>query len=240
MKILALDASTEACSAAVYVNGEIVERLAVTPRKHIEVLMPMIKEVMAESEITFDDLEGLAFAAGPGSFAGLRIACGFVQGLGSGLSLPIVPVSTLAALVLPLLEEHPDKQILPIMDAKMNEVYWGLYGEGEAPKLVNPLIPDTVSSLDLIYEQFEGRGDQIIGVGDGWALDSEAVNIIKPALLLEQKHPRAGEVALLALNDLEQSLGLYADQVSPIYLRNNVALTLEEQRAARALKAEMS
>ncbi len=237
MKILALDASTEACSVAVYVNGEIVERLAVTPRKHIEVLMPMIKEVMAESELTYQELSGLAFAAGPGSFAGLRIACGFAQGLGSGLNLPIVPISTLATLALPLLEEYPDKEILPIMNARMNEVYWGLYRKGEN-QLVSHVLEDQVSSLDYLYELFEGKGENLVGVGDGWLLDEQSEQIIAPYALSEQRHPRAGEVALLAKREIEQGLGLYADQVSPIYLRDNVALTLQEQAALRAAKAQ--
>lgn len=235
MKILALDASTEACSAAVYVNGEIVERLTIAPRKHIEILMPMIKEVMAESELEFSDLNGLAFSAGPGSFAGLRIACGFAQGLGSGLDLPIVPVSTLATLALPLLEEHPEAKVMPMMDAKMQEVYWGLYALDEEGEL-KILESDQVSSLDALYEQYEGKGEGIIGVGDGWLLDEESATIIGADQVADKKHPRAGEVALLAIDDLEKGLGLYADQVSPIYLRHNVALTLEEQAALRAAK----
>ncbi len=235
MKILALDASTEACSAAVYVNGEIVERLTIAPRKHIEILMPMIKEVMAESELEFSDLNGLAFSAGPGSFAGLRIACGFAQGLGSGLDLPIVPVSTLATLALPVLEEHPEAKVMPMMDAKMQEVYWGLYALDEEGEL-KILEGDQVSSLDALYEQYEGKGEGIIGVGDGWLLDEESAAIIGVDQVADKKHPRAGEVALLAIDDLEKGLGLYADQVSPIYLRHNVALTLEEQAALRAAK----
>lgn len=235
MKILALDASTEACSAAVYVNGEIVERLTIAPRKHIEILMPMIKEVMEESELEFSELDGLAFSAGPGSFAGLRIACGFAQGLGSGLNLPIVPVSTLATLALPLLEEHPEAKVMPMMDAKMQEVYWALYGLDDNGQ-IRAVEADQVSSLDAIYEQYEGKGEGVVGVGDGWLLDEESAAILGLDEIADKKHPRAGEVALLAIQDIEKGLGLYADQVSPIYLRHNIALTLEEQAALRAAK----
>ncbi len=237
MKILALDASTEACSAAIYVNGEIIERLAITPRKHIEVLMPMIKEVMEESGRQFSDLDGLAFAAGPGSFAGLRIACGFIQGLGAGLNLPIVPVSTLETLALPVFEDHPEANVLTIMDAKMNEIYWAVYTRGEKGRLVT-VFEDQVSSMDAMIEAVKAHGfESLYGVGDGFDLDpalKETLNLVE---ISSRKHPRAGEVALLAINDIEQNLGLYADQVSPIYLRHDIALTIEEQEAARQKKA---
>lgn len=236
MKILAVDASTEACSAAVYVNEELVERLTLAPRKHIELLKPMTEEVMEAAEIEYKELHGLAFGVGPGSFAGLRIACGFVQGLGAGLNIPIVPVSTLAALAYPVLEEHPDALVMPMLDAKMHEVYWGIYAldeEGEL-KIVEE---DQVSSLEEVYARF-GGDQSFLAVGDGWGLEPESIGKLNATLIEDRHYPRAGDIALLAIRDLEKGLGLYADQVSPIYLRHNIAMTIEEQKAFRAEKAK--
>ncbi len=235
MKILAVDASTEACSAAVYVHGEIVERLTVAPRKHIELLMPMAKEVMEAAEISFKELDGLAFAVGPGSFAGLRIACGFIQGLGAGLNLPIVPVSTLAALAFPVLEEHPDAIVMPMLDAKMNEVYWGLYRLDQDGD-IESIEKDQVGTLESIYHFFADKEIEVLGIGDGWALDGAAVERLHAKMIVDRHYPRAGDIALLARRDLERGLGLYADQVSPVYLRHNIALTIEEQQALRDAK----
>ena len=236
MKILAVDASTEACSAAVYVNEELVERLTLAPRKHIELLKPMTEEVMEAAEIEYKELHGLAFGVGPGSFAGLRIACGFVQGLGAGLNIPIVPVSTLAALAYPVLEEHPDALVMPMLDAKMHEVYWGIYAldeEGEL-KIVEE---DQVSSLEEVYARF-GGDQSFLAVGDGWGLDPESIGKLNATLIEDRHYPRAGDIALLAIRDLQKGLGLYADQVSPIYLRHNISMTIEEQKAFRAEKAK--
>lgn len=239
MKILAVDASTEACSAAVYVNGEIVERLTLAPRQHIELLMPMTKEVIEAAEITLSELHGLAFAVGPGSFAGLRIACGFVQGLGAGLNIPIVPVSTLAALAYPVLEENPDALVMPMLDAKMNEVYWAIYALDSAGELV-VIEEDQVNSLEEIYALLADKGHELLAVGNGWELAEESLEKLNATLIANRHYPRAGDIALLAKGDLEKGLGLYADQVSPVYLRHNIAMTIEEQKAFREEKAKVA
>lgn len=237
MKILAVDASTEACSAAVYVNGEIVERLTLAPRKHIELLMPMTKEVMEAAEIELNELHGLAFSVGPGSFAGLRIACGFVQGLGAGLNIPIVPVSTLAALAYPVLEENPQAMVMPMLDAKMNEVYWAIYALDDAGELI-VIEKDQVNSLAEVYAHLAEKDYELLAVGDGWELSSESLEKLNATLIEDRHYPRAGDIALLAKGDLEKGLGLYADQVSPVYLRHNIAMTIEEQKAFREERAK--
>lgn len=238
MKILAVDASTEACSAAVLVRGELVERLTLAPRKHIELLMPMTKEVMEAAELELNELQGLAFSVGPGSFAGLRIACGFVQGLGAGLNIPIVPVSTLAALAYPVLEENPEAMVMPILDAKMNEVYWAVYALDQEGELI-VIEEDQVSSLDVIYERFADRKEPLLAVGDGWELDSSSHEKLNATRIEDRHYPRAGDIALLAQKDLVKGLGLYADQVAPVYLRHNIAMTIEEQKAFREEKAKV-
>lgn len=232
MKVLAIDTSTEACSAALYMDGELIERFLIAPRKHIELLKPMVDEVMTEAEVDVSDLTGLAFGAGPGSFAGLRVACAFIQGIGSGLNIPVVPVSSLEAMARQVLDNHPDKTVLVILDAKMKEVYWGVYRLED--KEVISVLPDQVSKLDEVpsFNGIVGLAN-IIGAGDGWNVVPNWIEELKPEFIEKSVYPRAGEIALLSLDDFENGMALDADQVSPIYLRNNIALTIEEQKAVK-------
>lgn len=232
MKILAIDASTEACSAALYIDGELIERYLVAPRKHIELLKPMVEEVMKAAEVDVNELTGLAFGAGPGSFAGLRVACAFVQGMGAGLDIPVVPVSTLKAMAQQVLDTHPDKTVLVMLDAKMKEVYWGVYRLED--KEVITVLPEKVTRIDEIpnFTGIVGLAN-IIGAGDGWNVTPNWVEALKPEFIEKNVYPRAGEIALLSIDDFENGMALDADQVSPIYLRNNIALTIEEREALK-------
>lgn len=232
MRILAIDASTEACSAALYMDGELIERYLVAPRKHIELLKPMVDEVLKEAEVDVNDLTGLAFGAGPGSFAGLRVACAFIQGMGAALEIPIVPVSTLKAMAQQVLDNHPDRTVLVMLDAKMKEVYWGVYRLEE--REVITVLPEKVTKIDEIpsFAGIVGLAN-IIGAGDGWNVAPNWVEALKPEIIEKNVYPRAGEIALLSIDDFENGMALDADQVSPMYLRNNIALTIEEQEALK-------
>lgn len=232
MKILAIDASTEACSAALYTDGELIERYLLAPRKHIELLKPMVEEVMTEAEVDVGDLTGLAFGAGPGSFAGLRVACAFVQGMGVALDIPVVPVSTLMAMAQQVLDNHPDRTVLVMLDAKMKEVYWGVYRLED--RQVISVLPDQVTKLSDIpnFSGIVGLAN-IIGAGNGWDVADTWVEALKPEFIEKNVYPRAGEIALLSVDDFENGMGLDAEQISPIYLRDNIALTLEEQETLR-------
>jgi len=98
LKLLAVETSTEACSAALYIDGEIREKFELAPREHTKLILPMIDELMAEAQLKPQQLDALAFSRGPGSFTGVRIATGVTQGIALGADLPVVPVSTLAAI----------------------------------------------------------------------------------------------------------------------------------------------
>lgn len=232
MKILAIDTSTEACSAALYMDGELIERYLVAPRKHIELLKPMVDEVLKEAEVDINDLTGLAFGAGPGSFAGLRVACAFIQGMGSALEIPVVPVSTLKAMAQQVLDTHADRTVLVMLDAKMKEVYWGVYRLED--KEVVTVLPEQVTKIDEIpnFAGIVGLAN-IIGAGDGWNVTPNWIEALKPEFIEKNVYPRAGDIALLSIDDFENGMALDADQVSPIYLRNNIALTVEEQKALK-------
>ncbi|GAB4353090.1 MAG: hypothetical protein Kow0060_03270 [Methylohalobius crimeensis] len=127
MRILAIETATEACSAALYLDGVVEERFQVAPRRHTHLILPMAEALLAEAGLTLSALDGLAFGRGPGSFTGLRIAAGVIQGLAFGADLPVVPVSTLAALAWQVFDEGAADCALAALDARMGEVYWGIY-----------------------------------------------------------------------------------------------------------------
>ena len=125
LKILAIDTSTEACSAALLLGDEVRERFAIAPRRHSELILRMIDELFRETGLTLSSLAGLAFGRGPGSFTGVRIASGVIQGLALGADLGVAPISTLAALAQGALRRTGSRQVLSVIDARMSEVYWG-------------------------------------------------------------------------------------------------------------------
>ena len=98
MKLLAVETSTEACSAALYIDGIVNERFELAPKEHTKLILPMIDSLMSDAGLKPQQLDALAFSCGPGSFTGVRIATGVIQGIALGADLPVVPVSTLAAI----------------------------------------------------------------------------------------------------------------------------------------------
>ena len=127
MKLLALDTATEACSAAVWVDGGVAERYLLAPRRHAALIMPMIEDVLAEAGLGVGHLDAIAFGRGPGAFTGIRIAVGITQGIAFAADVPVVPISTLAALALGAAREFEQTHIATALDARMGEIYWGVY-----------------------------------------------------------------------------------------------------------------
>ncbi|MBM5812913.1 MAG: tRNA (adenosine(37)-N6)-threonylcarbamoyltransferase complex dimerization subunit type 1 TsaB, partial [Gammaproteobacteria bacterium] len=127
MKLLALDAATEACSAALLLDDRVIERFQVIGRGHAEHLLPMVDEVLAAGGMALRSLDAVAFGCGPGGFTGLRIAAGLTQGLAAGAGLPVLPVSNLAALAAAAAAAAATAQVLACLDARMGEVYWAVF-----------------------------------------------------------------------------------------------------------------
>ena len=123
MKILALDTSTEACSAALLIDSQISQRYEVAPREHGALILPMIERLLVDAGVVLSQLDALAFGRGPGAFVGVRIATGVAQGIAFAADLPVVPVSSLAALAQSV--EHAN--VYSAIDARMDEVYWAAY-----------------------------------------------------------------------------------------------------------------
>lgn len=224
MKLLALDTSSEGCSAALIFDGRISERFELAPRGHTRLLMPMVRDLLAEKNLVPADLDALAFACGPGSFTGVRIATGVVQGLAWGLDIPVVPVSSLEAVALGAIEtlDPPeDTGIAVAFDARMGEVYWGCFAVREVIPVA--LAPEKVCPPSAVT--LPAGPDPWFGVGAGWqyrsdmpAGVSDRVGQIDESLVL-----RARWVARLAAIAFGEGKAVPAEQAQPVYIRDEVA-----------------
>ena len=221
MKILAIDTSTDACSAALSLAGEIHERFELAPRAHSQLILPMLESLLAEAGIALTQLDAIAFGCGPGSFTGVRIAAGVTQGIAFGANLPVVPVSTLAALAQGACDELGLSHVLAALDARMHEVYWGAYscsGDG----IVHLQDEEGVYTPDRVPMPMSA---QWAGVGSGWVSYGTALHTRLAGLVTAthaQRHPRARDVARLGAYGLQHKQAVSAEQALPVYIRNGV------------------
>ncbi|MFG6665963.1 tRNA (adenosine(37)-N6)-threonylcarbamoyltransferase complex dimerization subunit type 1 TsaB [Halomonas sp. HNIBRBA4712] len=223
--LLALDASSSACSAAlIRAEGEHRECLARfehTPRAHTQRLMPMVDEVLTEAGITPQALDGVAYGQGPGSFTGLRIAAGAAQGLAFGLDCPLVGVSTLEALALQAHRRYHFRHIVTALDARMGEVYTAVWHcqDDVAKRLDSEVV---VAPQHVTLPAFE---PDWVGVGSGFTLWEQFDDLLKASMTqhLDDLEPRAEEMAWIGLRALQNGGGKAPIEVQPVYLRNDVA-----------------
>jgi len=169
MKLLAIETATEACSAALYLDGEITEQYQYAPRQHAQLLLGMAEALLAEAGLAPAQLDALAFGRGPGAFTGVRIATGVAQGIAYAADLPVVPVSTLATLAQGGFREFGWQQVAAAIDARMNEVYWGAYRVDEKG-VMQPVGEERVCAAARV-PALEGEGWH--GIGSGWAAFAE-------------------------------------------------------------------
>ena len=222
MRLLAIDTSAEACSAALYLDGDVSERFTVQPQRQSELILPMMDELLAEAGLRVADLDALAFGRGPGSFTGVRIATGVVQGAAFAADIPVVPVSTLAALAQGHRRETGHPRVLAALDARMNEVYWAACA------------PDASNTMRVIGEELIVPPGEVPlpddgdwhGVGSGWATYASVL----AARLADRvtavhgaAHCRAQDIARIAAVDLAAGRAVPAEQALPVYLRDRVA-----------------
>ena len=239
MKLLAFETSTEALSVAVSIDGDVRERFELAPRRHAELALPWAEQLLAEAGIARSQLDVIAVGRGPGAFTGVRLAIALAQGIALALDRPVVPVSTLAALamrasMLPLTRAGSEgKQVLAAIDARMGEVYAAAFAL--QPDGIHALSDEAVMAPDQVA--LPDEGSDWVGVGTGFAA---ADGVLAQRLALRfgaidaTALPHAADVARLAARAYALGEAVSADQVEPAYLRNNVALTLEQQRALRA------
>nr|WP_298379224.1 tRNA (adenosine(37)-N6)-threonylcarbamoyltransferase complex dimerization subunit type 1 TsaB [uncultured Halomonas sp.] len=221
--LLALDASSSACSCAVWRDGEVFSRFALAPREHTRRLMPMIDDVLAEARISFTDLDALAYGQGPGSFTGLRIAAGVAQGLAFALERPLIGVSTLAALALAAHRRYHLRHVISALDARMSEIYVGAYHCRN--DTVTSVMDDAVMPPRSLRLPNSNPDVDWCGVGSGWHLWEDMPALVKAGInqRLCDLQPDANDMVRLAVQAFEAQQGRPAHEVIPIYLRNQVA-----------------
>lgn len=220
MKILALDASTQALSVALY-DGEtadsVREHFEIAPRAHATRLLPIAQELLDTAGWRLTDLDGLAFGCGPGAFTGLRIAAGFIQGLAYGADLPVAPVSTLAAIAARALTRHDGATVRVVQDARMGEIYTADFvADGDA---VQAATAERVVRPDVIGN--DAWRDGWLYAGNGWPVVAQACNRDEPVVC--EKWPHAADMAALGAKILAAGAGVSAAQALPVYVRDDVA-----------------
>ncbi len=223
MKLLAIETATEACSAALLVDDEMRRRYAVAPQQHTELILPMCDALIREAGIQVSQLDAVAFGRGPGSFTGVRIAAGVAQGIAFAWDLPVVPVSTLAVMAQEVIQESRRARILSAIDARMQEVYWGVY-QSDTNGLAVCVGEEQVVKPQSIPQLSESNW---YGVGSGWKVYRETLTQTVGANRLAgydgELLPKAQFVIPLARSDFSMGRTVAAEQALPIYLRNNVA-----------------
>ncbi|HBP40850.1 MAG: tRNA (adenosine(37)-N6)-threonylcarbamoyltransferase complex dimerization subunit type 1 TsaB [Vreelandella alkaliphila] len=223
--LLALDASSSACSAALLrqqgSQRECLARFEMTPRAHTRRLMPMVDDILAEANISTQQLDAVAFGRGPGSFTGLRIAAGAAQGLAFGLDRPLLGISTLEALALQAHRRYHFRHVVTALDARMGEIYAATWHcLNDTLSLQSDEVVVAPANFCLPAEETDW-----VGVGSGFTLwDDFALSLqANMSQHLTDLEPRAEEMAWLAARDLEAGLGQAANEAQPVYLRNDVA-----------------
>jgi tRNA threonylcarbamoyladenosine biosynthesis protein TsaB len=216
VNILALDTATESCNVGVWLNGEVRERQA-PGRQHAEQLLQMIRELLAEADLVLAQLDAIAFGRGPGMFTGLRIGAGITQGLAFALDIPVVPVSSLAALAHGCDGEH----VLAAIDARMDQVYWGMFRRRKEG--VELLGEERVTAPTEVRVE---DGADWIGCGSGWdrygrELDQTLAGHMRA--WHGGRSPLASDVATLAEPILRAGGGMAAEEAVPVYVRDDVA-----------------
>jgi tRNA threonylcarbamoyladenosine biosynthesis protein TsaB len=218
MKLLAFDTATEVCSVALWQDGAVIEYNE-SGSRHAEIILGMVRRVLAEGGIALTQLDAIAFGRGPGSFTGLRIGAGVTQGLAFGADLPVVPVSSLAAIA----QSVDAPNVLAALDARMHQVYWGAYVR--QPSGLVDLEGDecVIAPVDVPVPE-EGAG--WIGAGSGWdeyhttlALKvGNALTDWRPGVI-----PSARAIAALGAQAFATGRTVPPDQAVPVYIRDDVA-----------------
>lgn len=228
MKLLAFETATEGCSVALWLDGEVRERFELAPRRHAELALPWADALLADAGVARAHLDAIAVGRGPGAFTGVRLAIALGQGIALALDRPLVPVSTLEALAF----GADGERVLAAIDARMGEVYLGAFArEGDT---LRPLMAETViapAQADI------PEGDAWTAVGTGFAAAEDALQARLQGRLVHVDAtalPHAAAVARLGAAAFARGEGLPPERVEPAYLRDNVALTLEQQQALRA------
>jgi len=230
--LLAIETSSELASCALSAGATVTTRESSGVRTHSQSILPMVQALLADAGIALADVDAIAFGAGPGSFTGVRTACGITQGLAFGAGLPVVPVVTLDAMALACRTHSGADDILVLLDARMGEVYWAQYRYADgwhtvvAPALSAPEAVAPVPAAGLV------------ACGNGLtAYPAAFADSAFTAGSLPDIAPHAREVVALGALAFASGQAVDAAAAQPLYLRNKIAYTSAERQVINAAKA---
>lgn len=220
MKILAVDAATEACSVALYNEGEITSIFEVCPQQHSQKLLPFIDQVLTDSGIKLSQLDGIAYGQGPGSFTGVRIGVSVTQGLAFGADLPVVGVSNLAIMAQQAIEQHQAQSVVAAIDARMSEVYLACYQNMNG--LAQLLDKEIVIKPELLKKE-DFPAQESMSVGTGWVTYQEQLANCFEVTSSIIELPDAKFMLALALDAFNKGSSVAAEFAQPNYVRDEVS-----------------
>jgi tRNA threonylcarbamoyladenosine biosynthesis protein TsaB len=226
LNLLAVETSTELCSVALLRSGELFVEEALAENRHSEMLVPMVRRLLDRARLAPAQMDAFAFGQGPGSFTGIRIACGIVQGLAFAAHRPVVGVPSLLALA----EQSNEGRVIAALDARMGEAYLAAYARNgdEWDEVIAPRLADPASLPPLPGRRWAATGSGFDR--HAWLREAYRGSI---EMRFEGDLPRAGAVARIAARRFARGAGVPAEEAAPLYLRDKVALTTEERRARR-------
>ena len=222
--ILAIETSSELASVALLHHGQLISHEASGVQTHSQTVLPMVQALLSQAGITLAECDAIAFGAGPGSFTGVRTACGVAQGLAFGGNLPVVPVVTLLAMAQACRDATGANDVLVVLDARMEEVYWAQYRYADGWK--------TVAEPTLSAPSAVSMSGTAVACGNGLITFASALGdlAVSPGAHTEIM-PHAAQIARLAEIEFAAGRTVSARDAQPIYLRNKVALTTAERLA---------
>lgn len=229
--LLAFDTATEVCSVALLRDGALSSRSAMVGQRHSEHALPMADALLQERGLPLRELDAIAFGAGPGSFTGLRIACGLAQGLAWGAALPVIAVGNLQALAARFFALDAEAgSVLCAIDARMQEAYCAIYRRGQPPLEVQAPSLVARSALAEIATGVEAvAGNALIAFADAWS--GAAAGRRQPELSAD-----ATDIVRLAALPAVLAAAVPPAQAAPLYVRDHVALTTDERRVRAELQ----
>lgn len=219
--ILALDTATDACSVALCTHNQTFNKFVVEPQAHSKLLLGMIDELLQQADLSLKNVDAFAFGRGPGSFTGVRIAASVVQGLALGVNKPVIAVSSLQALAQQAANKHETLNILPMLDARMHEIYWGFYKVNKL-RLVETKSADSLQKPESLIVD---ASLVYLAVGTGATTYANILSEHNPKLQFDHtiQFPRAEEILQLALEQFKRGETIPPNEAIPTYVRNNVA-----------------
>lgn len=235
--LLAIDTATDACSVALWQSeergaikekiGEISQSISNTPREHTQRVLPMVEALLAEKDLAIQSLDAIAYSAGPGSFTGLRIGLSVAQGLAYGADLPLVPISTLQTLAQTTIRQQKLQKgqiVIPVIDARMNEVYWSAYSVTD-DNLAEPITKEHIADPESFLEALQSMHFDC-GSGSGWHYECLQTFSDK---VLTNIYPEAQDLLTLSIETLNNGTTQSPLEAVPTYLRDEISWKKRER-----------